>query len=166
MRDPPAACNYVGQLVLSRKWGSSQLAKLRDSSALRRRCWFLYMGNQPYPPRPGSPLRFCDTVFPDWCFPGKDTLTPSPGHMQESFSRYHKFRGKVPQMARGWAVKRAGRMADSGCGSTGSRHFTPITCRRELRQSCATPRLRISSFSVRPRCRPPATPCWSQPARW
>jgi len=76
------------------------------------------------------------------------------------------FEVRFLKMARGWAVKRARRMADSGCGSTGSRHFTPITCRRELRQSCATPRLRISSFSVRPRCRPPATPCWSQPARW
>src|SRR5260370_3343507 len=38
--------------------GTSQLAMLRDSSStLRRRRWFLNIGNQSHPPRTGSPLR-------------------------------------------------------------------------------------------------------------
>src|SRR5450759_2548949 len=47
---------YVGQLVLSRNWGSSQLAKLRDSgSTLRRRRRFLYLGTNLILPDRGAP---------------------------------------------------------------------------------------------------------------
>lgn len=47
---------YVGQLVLSRNWGSSQLAKLRDSgSTLRRRRRFLYLGTNLILPGRGAP---------------------------------------------------------------------------------------------------------------
>jgi hypothetical protein len=34
-----------------------------------RRRQFLILGNQSHPPRLGSPLGFCDTVFPDLCLP-------------------------------------------------------------------------------------------------
>jgi hypothetical protein len=58
---------HVAQRILSRNWGSSQLAKLRDlqfNTTVSAGVGSLFLGNQSHSPRSGNPLRFCDTVFP------------------------------------------------------------------------------------------------------
>src|SRR6266404_9769384 len=106
---PPAPTAYkVAQRILSRNWGSSQLAKLWDYSSTVRCAQAsvpFFLGTNLILPGRGAPLRFCGTVFPDWCLPekDKDIVTQSMGHRQviPSYTT-HNLRGKIPQMARGW----------------------------------------------------------------
>src|SRR6202521_5504390 len=111
MHTPPAPAAYDmsrGE-ILSRNWGSAQLANLRDYSSTLRcpQASVPFLGNQSYSPPVGEPPSGSAALFfPDWCLPGKDIVTQSTGNRQviPSYTT-HKLRGKIPQMARGWESK-------------------------------------------------------------
>ena len=102
--------SWSAACLLSGNWGSSHLAKLRDSiSTLHRRCWLLTMGTNLFLPGRGAPSGSA-TPFSWICtFSRKDIHTPSGGHVQVVSLHFLTIprnpQGKIFRMARGWESK-------------------------------------------------------------
>jgi hypothetical protein len=118
-----------------------------------RRRRFLFSGTNLILPGRGAPLRFCDTVFPDWCLPGKDIVTPSPCHTQviPSYTT-HKLRGKIPQMARGW--ERYTLLSQASCLiDTAEMVYAPCIAQRIVSRNWGSSQLaKLRDYSSTVRC--------------